>query len=99
MYIPDPIFIDKTTDSHHFNQQIHTDKLAYIAEACNKYLFPTVLFPWGCSNYMHQAGTLKIDLMIQRFLMKCKIKLMSNDKRLCYSFSARDDYLRNYIND
>ena len=48
---------------------------------------------------MHQAGALEIDLLIQRFLMKCKIKLMSNDKRLCYSFSARDDYLRDYIND
>ena len=31
--------------------------------------------------------------------MKCKIKLMSSDKRLSYSYSARDDYLRGYIND
>ena len=48
MRILDLIFIDKSTALHCFNQQIATDKLAYIAEACNKCLFPTVLCPWGC---------------------------------------------------
>ena len=44
---PEAFFVDKTTDLHCFNDMIDTGNLSCIAEACNKFLFPTVLCPWG----------------------------------------------------
>ena len=50
-----------------FKKSIKHELLSTIAKGCDEYLFPDVLCPWGCSEYMYKVGYLDIDTMLQRF--------------------------------
>jgi hypothetical protein len=92
---PSPVFIDRTMEITEWDRDINSFELPKLARACNKYLIPKVMCPWGCTEYTHQSGYLEFDLIIQRYLPKCLIaKLMSNVMKLNLTFSARDDYIR-----
>ena len=49
--------------------------------------------PWGCSEFIHKCGYVPIDVMIQRHLSRCKIKLMSHLLLSKLKWS-RDDFIR-----
>ena len=92
---PSSLFRDRSNDLKEFRSEIGTGLLMKIADTCNKHLYPTVLCPWGCSEYIHTCGCLGLDVMIQRSLMKCVIKkMMSNGSKMAYALSSRDDYVR-----
>ena len=70
--------------------------LPNICKACNKYLIPNVLCPYGCSAFIHRHGSISFDLLLQRYLQKHIIKkLYSNRNGFKYLISTRDDYIRN----
>ena len=94
MNLPPSYFEDITTQLESFSSAITSQNLSRIACACNKYLMPTVLCPWGCSEYIHKNGSLHIDLVIQRYLDKVNFQLINNVRECAKVFSARDDYLR-----
>ena len=52
---------------------------------------PTMLCPWGDSEYIHTCGHLEYVLIIQRLLPAVHIKLISKTKVVV---SVRDDYIR-----
>ena len=92
---PMPFFVDKTHDINHWNELIQSLTLPNLAEACNRYLLPTILCPFGCSAFIHRSGDVSIDLIFQRFLPKVQFKkYLNNKKGIEYTIPARDDYIR-----
>ena len=72
---PIPIFEDVTDKINDWKSGIDSGNLNKIAEVCNSYLMPTVLCPWGCSEFLHKVGSVDIQLILQRYLKKCKIAI------------------------
>ena len=56
---------------------------------------PTIKFLWGCSKLHHKVGYLPIDVVFQRYIQRCSLKVM---KKLLYSdqhvISAREYYVQ-----
>ena len=92
--ITDSYFRDITNAKMEFEECIKSPYLSTVAESCNKYLIPTILCPWGCSEYLHKGGKLYIDLVVQRFCTKVRLILINNVEDCSKLFSARDDYIR-----
>ena len=93
---PMPMFLDLTLGIMDWDQNIQSNVISNVAKVCNKYLLPTVLCPWGCSEFLHRSAFLDIDIVFQRFLPKCIIKIWNDKKKLLKVKSCRDDYIRFY---
>ena len=91
---PPPSFVDITQTFSDWDTSLESMMLLNIAKACNKYLMPTVLCPWGCSSFMHRSGIISLDIVFQRFLPRCLVKLISKKNQFKYVLSARDDFMR-----
>lgn len=59
---------------------------------------PTLLCPWGYSGYIHDCGHIKFDVIVQRYLPKCDINMISKGNERQQMVSSRDDYLRSELN-
>ena len=90
---------DVTSKRKIFKKSIKHELLSTIAKGCDEYLFPDVLCPWGCSEYMHKVGYLDIDIMLQRFHNKVYFTLVNEVEECEKVFSCRDDYLRDDVSD
>ena len=44
---------------------------------------------------MHKFGSFELDILLQRLLIKVKIKLISDERRMKFIQHDRDDYFRN----
>ena len=64
-----------------------------IERICNAHIRPSVMCPWGCSEFIHKRGSVLIDVTIQRYLSRCDIKLMSHLLLSKVKWS-RDDFVR-----
>ena len=91
---PSPIFKDITKDISDMKSGLEINTLSEIMRCCNEYLIPSVLCPWGESEYIHNCGKLAYDTVCQRYLLKCHIKKINSDKLLEKVNSSRDDYIR-----
>ena len=91
---PSPILVDRTTELSEWNQLISSNSLPKISLACNKYMIPCILCPWGCSEFNFHSGFLPLDIIFQRYLMKVNIDLIEDVSQMKYARYARDDYLR-----
>ena len=89
---PVPIFLDRTSDLKTWDNAIASKELSQLANVCNKYLIPTVLCPWGCSEFLHLAGSVNLNIIIQRYLSKCN--LLDGNNALSKIESACDDYIQ-----
>ncbi len=54
MDTPPSYFCDKTKDYMEFHNEKGSGVLSRTGYTINKHLMPTVLCPWGCSEYMHK---------------------------------------------
>ena len=43
------------------NEILDFGKIGDLKDACNKVLFPDVLCPWGCTEFIHEFGSFPID--------------------------------------
>ena len=96
IFNPQSYFLEMTYDNEDMMSNINSGNLRNVATACNKYLLPTVLCPWGCSDYIHKSGLFEFDVTIQRYLLKVEIKpmiTMNYNKPYRFDFiaSARED--------
>ena len=93
---PPPIFHDATTDIEEWNDDIDSYLLSRLANITNKFPVPTVKCPWGCSEFIHKVGYLPLDIIFQRYLQHCVIKIIQHPKYVSHKnvFSAREEYLR-----
>ena len=72
-------------------------ELSQLINVCNKYFILTVLCPWGCSEFLHLARSVNLNIIIQRYLSKCY--LLDNNNVLAKIESAHDNYIRDNMND
>ena len=65
--------------------------LRELMENCDKHLHATVRCPWGCTEYLHKAMSMPLDVVFQRYL---GADLLIDAKRGCHIVmgSARNDY-------
>ena len=96
---PPPIFYDNTFDTSEFDRKINSTKLGDITSALDQFLIPTVLCPWGCTEYIHECGQIPFDLVCRRYLPKVHFKTINNENKLSKLYSARDDFFRYDIED
>ena len=71
LHDPPSFFEDKTKDIIHWDELINSYSLPNLRDACNKYLVPTILRPFGCSEFIHKCGHVAIDMIFQRYIPKC----------------------------
>ena len=76
---PSPGFVDKTLDIKEWKSDINSFALARLEAASNKFLQPIVKCPWGCSEFLHKAGHIPFDVMIQRVLQRCDLKTITKN--------------------
>ena len=91
---PKCIIIDRSYEKDEWTSDIESQLLPRIASACNKYMLPCILCPWGCTEYVFSCGHVSLDIVFQRFLPKVNIDLINNIDLLKYIQFARDDYIR-----
>jgi len=68
MEMPTPIFEEITEIRSELMQSLKELKLGDLMRNVNKYLFPTVLCPWGCSEFPHKIELLSLDVVFFRYL-------------------------------
>ena len=94
---PSPIFIDKTNSYHEWTSRIESGSLGELKDACNNLLIPTILCPWGCTEYCHNHGTFHVDILFQHMMRKSLWTLINKPKLINKIESARTDYLRENV--
>ena len=91
---PKPIIFDQTMHLFEWRTKIDSKKLFEISNACNKYMIPFIMRPWGCNEFIFRCGQVSIDIIYQRYLRKVKLKMISDLDRIKYVAYCRDDYFR-----
>ena len=91
---PESIIVDRSLENMEWLADIGSQKLPHISSACNKYMMPCVLCPWGCSEFNFSCGHIPLDIMFQRFLPKTNITLIENIDHMKFVNYCRDDYIR-----
>ena len=66
----DIVVKDITNAKREFDTLVSSGTLGDLALARNKHLLPTVLFPWGCNEYIHKSERFPIDIIFQRCFRK-----------------------------
>ena len=91
---PESIIVDRSSENMEWFIYIGSQKLPRIASACNKFMIPCVLCPWGCTEFNFSCGHISLDIMFQRFLPKKNITHIENIDRMKFVNYCRDDYIR-----
>ena len=68
MEVPKPIFKEITEMRSELMQSLKELKLGDLMWNVNRYLFPTILCPWGCSEFPHKIELLPLDVVFTRYL-------------------------------
>jgi hypothetical protein len=63
MDMPKPIFDEITEMRFALMQSLKELKLGDLMKNVNRYLFPTILCPWGCSEFPHKIELLPLDVV------------------------------------
>ena len=96
---PTSIFKDITDEIGDMNTELKNNTLSEIMRCCNKHLIPSMLCPWGETEYIHRCGKLAYDILLQRYLPKCFIQTITQKKESEKVYSSHDDYVRESLND
>ncbi len=96
---PYPLFQDITNDIGDMKRCLQENTLSAIMRCCNTHLIPSVLCPWGESEYIHKCGVFSYDALLQRHLPKCYIQKHSTDKVCDSIYSSREDYIRDNVDE
>lgn len=62
--------------------------LADLRDSCNKYLLPTVLCPYGCTEYLHKCESVPMDLVFPKYLSKVRLKICAESKKKIMSCTS-----------
>ncbi len=74
-----PICVEITKNIRDFKLQIETNNLVKINNAL-KGLMPTVLCPWGCTEYKHCCGFIEMDVLLAHKMQHVDLPLLSDIK-------------------
>ena len=85
--------MDKTNDVKQFHSNIQSYKISNQISTCEKYLFPDVFCPWGCSECIHQCAYIELDILIQCFLPTSYLTLSNHHRQCKFVETSRDDFI------
>ena len=68
--------------------------LSRLVSAYDNELMPNALCPWRYSEYIHKCGYAPLDLITQRHLQYCYLKLCTTSEQYRKSYLSCDNYLR-----
>ena len=57
-------------------------------------MIPTVLCPWGCSEFIFSCGHISLEILFQNFLPKVNIDMIGDTGDLKFVKYCRDDFIR-----
>ena len=62
-----PLFVERTSDREEFLTMLKELKLGDIMRTCNRLLYPDILCPWGCTEYIHKVHCVTLDVVWEHF--------------------------------
>ena len=77
---PPAIFKDVTMDLREMIADIDDAKISVIMRTCDNNVLPTVLCPWGESEFLHTCGDVPFDSVLQWYMKKCYFKKFQKTK-------------------
>jgi hypothetical protein len=90
---PCPVFVDMTEARDEYLDMRKALKFANIIDVVDRRLKATVLCPWGCSEFVHECGTLPLDSVFQSFIPDVKLPMTTDGSASLKKVkSARRDY-------
>lgn len=92
------VIVDRTMQKRRFRDILKQNRLGQLQEGCNRYLEATILCPWGCSGFLHNAGWLSYDAVVSSFFPYLDfVGRMSSSSQQDSVASARRDYFSFYV--
>ena len=70
------LFMDRNKDLDNLNEEIKHQKLSSIADVCNSFLLPNVLWPWVLSEFIHKFWHADMYTVIQLSVQKFNISVV-----------------------
>ena len=64
--------------------------LSWLASECDDKLMPTVLCPWEWSEYIHKCRYVPLDLIIQRHLHDCYLRMCNTHDKYRKVYPRRE---------
>ena len=90
---PPPLVQDVSEKRHEWDRLVNSYTLPNLRDACNKFMVPTVLCPFGCSEFLHRCGTVSMDMIFQRYIQHAVIDLYSKREAYASVMSCREDFI------
>ena len=91
---PCPVTVDKSFELVEWETKLNSQLLPEIGFACNKYMIPTILCPWGCNEFIFRSGFVSVDIVFQRFIKKVALTMIHDIAAMKYITYCREDYIR-----
>ena len=93
LHSPAAYFNDISLDILEFKSDIDSLLLGRLMDGTNKHIIPTVLCPWGCTEFIHNVGHMHLDYVLQRFLRKVLLVMPNNHTQCIFANTCREDYI------
>ena len=93
LHSPAAYFNDISLDILEFKSDIDSLLLGRLKDGTNKHIIPTVLCPWGCTEFIHNVGHMHLDYVLQRFLRKVLLVMPNNHTQCIFANTCREDYI------
>ena len=90
---PKTSIADVTKDIAEWERLIDSFTLPNLARACDNYLIPKILCPFGCSEFLHKKGFIAMDIVFQRYLPHVIIDLYSKREQMKRVLNCREDFI------
>ena len=92
--MPVPIFKKRNVEIEEWKRYIESYPLTRLETSCNKYLISNVLFPWGCTEFIHKCVNIPLAITFHIWLPRYLLKPI-NPRQFNFIISAREYYVRN----
>ena len=76
-----------------WNENINRYILSRLEYNTNAFTFPTVQCPWGCTGFKHKIGDFPIDLVFQRYFLRCWFETFYDKFKIKIVLNARKYYI------
>ena len=93
MSTPVPVVKDVTREKKRWEDELKRETIGALKNAIDSQMMPTILCPWGCTEYVHKCGKLKLDVTYQRYLLKARLKVI-NKNEWAKVKTCREDFIR-----
>lgn len=93
MEAPEPVFDEIMDRQCALMQSLEELRLGDLMLHVNQFLYPTVMCPWGCSEYLHKVELLPLDVVFSRYLGPGAPVMRNDLKRTMHLKGLHNDYM------